>query len=825
MLQNFFIKLKETGYNYTDDICNELDISPLVAKLLINRGLTDISECERFLNSKIEYLHDPFGLSDLSKAIDRIIEAINKKHNIWIYGDYDVDGVTSTSILILFFESLGVNVKYYIPNRFTEGYGLNNNAIDYIINKGCDLLITVDCGISSIDAINYCNQRNLDVIITDHHNCQSELPNAYAIINPLKPKDKYPFKKLAGVGVSFKLIQGLAKKLNTKIDYNQILPIVAIGTVADVVPLVDENRILVKQGLNLINSSENNGIKALLEITGLRNSKISSGHIGFVIGPRINAAGRLDSALKGVELFICKSLVEAIRLAKELDDENRKRQEIEARILKEAEEIIESNIDLNKQKVLVLSSYNWHHGVIGIVSSRITEKYYRPSVLIAIEDEIGKGSARSIPNFDIFNSMLKVKNLFEKFGGHKQAAGLSILKENIEEFKLEINKIADTILSEEDLKKEIEVEFILDNKDISFTNIEQLKMLEPFGIGNPTPIFIIRDAVITEIKKIGKDREHLKFKVKIDKDYFDCISFNKGYLFDSLNESDIVDLIVSLEINEYRGNKKIQLRVNEIMLNKLCFDSYSDEFYNFYVDRYIDFIEKIELKNINFNNNNKKNKLRYILEKLTNEENILIIINNFYNFIEIYKEISIKGREFTKKTGVSFGFTRNEKINNIVLLGQYKDLLNKYSEIINYDYNIFNNSSSFSDKIIDLTSYNDIKCLYYDLLYIIPTIDELRYTYLTLVKNNNHSIDEYVLIINNRFRNFNKYKFKIALEIFKKALLIEYSIIDNKILGIKFNNIKEKIDIKSVPIYRKSLQILDYYEKMIKAKNNIKEEK
>ncbi|MGO1478382.1 single-stranded-DNA-specific exonuclease RecJ, partial [Senegalia sp. (in: firmicutes)] len=485
-----FLKVLNQDENDIKSISKEMNISYLITKILLNRGIKNKKDIEKFLNPTYDDFHDPFLLNDMKLASKRIMEAIELDEKIWIYGDYDVDGVTSTSLLVNFFSQIGIKVQFYIPNRHSEGYGLNKSAIDYIKMQKGNLIITVDCGITSISEADYANEIGIDMIITDHHTPSESLPKAIAVINPSRHDSTYPFKKLAGVGVAFKLVQAVSFEFEIEVDYLSLLPIVAIGTVADIVDLIDENRLIVKKGLDLIKETSNLGIKSLIEVTGLDNKKVTSGHVGFIIGPRINAAGRMESASLGVELFTSTDYEKALEISKKLDEENKNRQRVEAEILEKAEKMVKKH-DMANDNIIVLASKDWHSGVIGIVSSRITEKYHRPSILISIDDKgIGKASARSIGPLNIYDALKECKDLFLGFGGHSQAAGLSIEQENITLFKEKINNIVGNMLDDEDFIKEVKIDAIVEAEDISISTVNILENLSPFGMGNSSPVFL-----------------------------------------------------------------------------------------------------------------------------------------------------------------------------------------------------------------------------------------------------------------------------------------------------------------------------------------------
>lgn len=808
-----FIKLVDKDYSNLDNLSTNLGISNLTAKVLINRGINTFDDCSQFLNPKLEDFYDPFLLNDMDKGVARILQSISNNENIWVYGDYDVDGVTSTSLLKLFFKQLGIDVSYYIPDRFTEGYGLNKDAIDYILDKKGQLIITVDCGITSLDVVNYCNENGIDIIITDHHHCQEKLPQAVAVINPNREDNKYPFTKLAGVGVALKLIQALAMKLDIAVNYDQLLPIAAIGTVADVVSLTDENRVIVKNGLSLINSTPNFGIQALLAVTGLKEKKINSGHIGFVIGPRINATGRLKSAKYGVELLISKTMEDAMQLAQRLDDENKKRQNIEADILMEAEDIIRREIDLDNERVLVVASENWHHGVIGIVSSRLTEKYYRPSILISIEDGEGRGSARSIPMFDMFDGLNRCKELFNKFGGHKQAAGLSLDKENIKILRKEMNKIATELLTEEDLIPEISVDSEIKSDELTMDNVSELNALEPFGMGNPSPIFLCRNAKINMIRQIGKEKNHLKLNIQLDNLELDCVGFNLGYLNENINIGDIVDIAGSLDINQYKGNENLQLIIKEIKSKYESLNTLDNQYYSSLNKSFFNGSKELKINDYNgIKIINNKDRVDYLIKLLIKSEKTMVFINNYKNAQRLLSDIEVRGRDFKKRVTISYNRNDDSTKNSIVINPILREInFNDYKTFILYDMcfdeNVYCNIiDMFREKdLIILLDKKDIEINNEVLVDIIPSVDDLRVIYKSFIGKYEVFKLNVFDYINNLIKNtnivLNKGKLELALEVLKDGNLINFKKINNDFFYIKLLRNNCRIDIQKLPSY------------------------
>ncbi len=550
--------LKEKNNAEVERLMKKYEISKICASVLSNRK--QVLEGES-IESKSFY--DSFLIKDMQLAVNRIKAAIDNKEKITIYGDFDADGVTSTTILYMYLKDCGADVGYYIPDRMEEGYGINETALQTIQQNGTTLIITVDTGITAVDDINAVKQHGIDVIVTDHHEPKDIIPDCVAVIDPKREDCEYPYKELAGVGVVFKLIQALDNGENAADIIRKYLPFVCLGTIADVAPLTDENRLLVKSGLQLFHKSENLGIQALLKSTGFENKKISAGNIGFVIAPRINASGRLGSAKKGIELFLCDDPVRADEIAADLANENKNRQKMEQEIYTEALKIIESN-KLNENKVIVVASKGWHQGIIGIVSSKITEKYYKPSILITInENGVCKGSGRSISSFNLFEALSNNAELLQKFGGHSLAAGLTVEEDKIDEFSKSINAYADSVMKENDFTPQIFIDDVLYSENLSTDTVNQLKMLEPFGMGNPVPVFMVEKAKIKLIN-VSYDKKHLRLQLIKNGVLLDVIGFNMANRYELFKQKMIVDVVGTISINEYAGVTKLQLLLKDI---------------------------------------------------------------------------------------------------------------------------------------------------------------------------------------------------------------------------------------------------------------------
>lgn len=547
-------------------LSSEVNIPKAIAKVLVARGIDTREKMEKFFNPSLNDLYDPFLMEDMDKAVDRIQRALLNKEKILIYGDYDVDGTTGASMLYLFLKELGANVEVYIPDRFKEGYGISKVGIQRAYEKGASIMIAVDCGITAINEVKFAKNFGIDVIICDHHEPGDVIPDAYAVLDPLKETCQYPFKYLSGCGVAFKLIQALQKKLNVDIDPYQYLDFVAVAASADVVPLVDENRILVKYGLDLLNSSNPRvSFLALLEKAGLKGKKINTWHIGFIIGPRINAVGRLGDATRAVEFLISNDYSSASIWAEELDRENERRQALDRTAFEEAVNMIESNGIFEKDKVFVLYNEKWHQGVIGIVASKIVEKYYRPTILLTYADGVLKGSARSIPNFDIYHALKKCEEMLIQFGGHKHAAGMILHPEKLDDFKIAINKFADEIVNDEMLVREINIDAMVDINEVSESIYEYwrlLKNFEPYGPGNPEPVFLAPNVSIFDVKTFGNN--HLKFKIKSNGVTVDAVGYGLGDLYGEFSGRERASVVFTFDEGNWNGQQVIQFKVKDL---------------------------------------------------------------------------------------------------------------------------------------------------------------------------------------------------------------------------------------------------------------------
>ena len=547
-----------------------IGLHPLVCQILSNRGYASAEEVEKFLNPSLADLHDPFIMKDMEKAVDRLIKALRQREKIVVYGDYDVDGITSISLLVRYLSQLGADIGYYIPHRMVEGYGLSEAGLDIVAEMGASLVITVDCGISAYDAISYANSKGLEMIVTDHHEPAGEqMPDAVAILNPKQSGDDYPEKELAGIGVAFKLCQGLSEKLGVgQHQLNEHLDLVAIGSIADIVPLLGENRIFARVGLEKMKESEKPGIWALINLTGLENKDLDSSDIVFSMAPRINAVGRMGDAERGVKLFLTDDLKEARELANILEQENRFRREVDVQTLSEAREAIGQQVDLDQRRTIVLHSESWHPGVLGIVASRIVEEFYRPTVLISFDETgEGKGSARSIANFHLHNALLRCENHLEVFGGHKYAAGLQLRKENLQDFIECFDRVAHEIITPHDLVPEISVDLEIDLSQANHELLESLDGFRPYGPGNPRPVLVASNLSVVGYPKIVGSN-HLKMRVRKNGYQLEAIGFGMADKLKEINTArEKVSIAFVLEENIWNNMRQLQANLKDIKVS------------------------------------------------------------------------------------------------------------------------------------------------------------------------------------------------------------------------------------------------------------------
>lgn len=549
--------VNRTNPEFLRYLSDKTSVSPLLAQILVNRGIRDADSIKSFLSPSLDDFHDPFLLPDMDKGVERLKTAIKRNETIFVHGDYDADGITATALLISALNTLKLKVHYHIPNRISEGYGISSKGIQKAKACGAGLIITVDCGISSATEVLYARSLGMDVIITDHHEPPDALPEATAVIDPHRKDSQYPFKYLAGVGVAFKLIQALIQNTEHRAqntDLNKYLDLVAIGTVADSVPLMDENRLFAAFGLRQINNEPcRMGIRALKKAAAIEKP-LGSGQLSFTIVPRINAAGRLDDAGEVVELFLTEDEEKARDIAGLLEEQNRKRQKIEGEVLQSALSMLHPH---HREHAIVLSSHDWHPGVIGIVASRLVEKFYRPVFLFSVKESVARGSARGIPSFHLYNAIAECSGLLIGFGGHKQAAGLKVAADNLPAFKEQMNRIVERSLTKEDTIPLLEIDAAVNLSDVDFNLVNELRLLEPFGDSNREPVFGAKNIEIVNHRIVAGN--HLKMQLRQGRINIDTIGFNMADQLPKIGRAQSVDIAFVPSINEWNGNRSLQL--------------------------------------------------------------------------------------------------------------------------------------------------------------------------------------------------------------------------------------------------------------------------
>ncbi len=547
-------------------LADQLNITSIIATLLVNRGVSNFKEAEAFFRPKAEHIHDPFLMKDMDKAIERIQLAIKENERILIYGDYDVDGTTSVSLVYSFFKPIYSNIDFYIPDRYKEGYGVSIAGIEYAKDNNCSLIIALDCGIKSIEHVDYAKSLDIDFIICDHHLPGSEIPKAYAVLDPKRIDCEYPFKELSGCGIGFKLVQAYCQVENIPLEnILKLLDLVVVSIASDIVPVTGENRTLAYLGLEYLNTSPRPGLKALIEKTDCK--ELSINEIVFFIGPRINAAGRIDHAQHAVALLIAETYEEAKRLCEIVDVKNTERKEFDQSITLEAIELLENDIELRNKKSTVLFNSEWHKGVIGIVASRLIDKYYRPTIILTESNGHAAGSARSVNGFDIYEAISSCSDLLEQYGGHKYAAGLTMKIENIPAFIDRFEEIVSNTIHVNSLQQEIEIEAELNLIEFNAKFYRILKQFAPFGPGNSKPVFISSNVQLAgDMRVVGKQvSNHLKFSIVQNGSYlFECIAYGLGHYYEKLQDVQSFDICYSIEENTWRDKTSIQLNVKDI---------------------------------------------------------------------------------------------------------------------------------------------------------------------------------------------------------------------------------------------------------------------
>jgi len=559
MSSHSILRIATPNVSLQNQLTKELGISKILAQILINRKITSIPAAEKFLKSSISDLISPHLFLDMPKAISLVKKAKENKEKVMVFGDYDVDGITSTVLLKNTLVGMGLEVLHHIPHRVNEGYGLNPGIVRFARENQVKLMVTADCGIVNHEEIEALRQGNIDVIVTDHHEPQdAHLPAASSIINPKLKHSGYPFRELAGVGVAYKFAQAVSGSLLV-----DDLDLVALGTIADSVPLTGENRIIAKEGLTRLPQTKRLGVRAIIENAGIENKKFNSTYVSFIIAPRLNAPGRMDYAEVSLKLLMCQDIQAAQGLAQELEKFNRQRQKIESKILEEAEELINQQMNFKENRVIVIAKEDWHQGVLGIVASKLADRFYRPAIVISIKDDLCKGSARSIKNFHLFDALTDSKELLDSFGGHAHAAGLLITKDNIDEFRKSINKLASDRLTLEDLlpSKDIDAQLLLG--DLNAPLVKELELLEPFGMANPEPLFYTRNLKLKGQLQL-LNRGTLKFWATDGVTTLEVIAFGMSNLRESLLQADSFDLVYTPKIDNWRQEESMILEAKDI---------------------------------------------------------------------------------------------------------------------------------------------------------------------------------------------------------------------------------------------------------------------
>ncbi len=606
-------------------------VPKFVAAVLLSKGLTSREDIERFTRRDSTAFHNPYLLKDMDKAVERIDEALDNGEKITVYGDYDADGITAAYILYTYLKTKTDNVNYYIPDRIDEGYGLSNSAIDALADT--NLIITVDTGITACEQVEYAKLKGIDVIITDHHTPLEQIPDAVAVVDHKKEDCRYPYKELAGVGVALKLAYALSDCDDDIIQ--RYCHMAAIGTIADLAEITGENRYIVQRGLQSLHKTDNIGLKALFSVANIEQRNISAATIGFIIGPMLNAAGRVASAYMSLDLLLSDKLADALDMAQRLCDENNKRKSEEKAIAQQAFDIIEKS-PLKDDGVIVVSGEGWHHGVIGIVASRVTERYYKPSIVVSTDGELGKASCRSVEGFNLFEAISACSDDLVKFGGHKMAAGLTVEQGRIDDFRSHINAYAKDLLTEEVLTPKLHIDCQLDMDEFTPTNIEKLKLLEPYGVGNKTPVFCICGAMIRNIR-ISKP--HAFLNLEKDGILFTVPAFNKADAFENAGSGDMIDIAGTLNINEYNGTRTPQMILQDWR--------YSD---NFCIRR--DDIAQVYRLLCASDGSVYKEFMKAALKDVSLHK--LYICMNILQELDIIKDLDIDGESVTFRRGINF---------------------------------------------------------------------------------------------------------------------------------------------------------------------------
>jgi len=560
--------LSSNEKNKIDELAKETKLHPVLAELLVGKGIQTKEEVEKFLYPSLNDLHDPFLLPDMDAAIRRIEKALGRKERILIYGDYDVDGTSAVSLVYKFFRKITNNIDYYIPDRYDEGYGVSFQGIDYAVKTGVSLIITLDCGIKAVSKVAYAKEKGIDFIICDHHMPDVELPDAVAVVDAKRTDSIYPYDELSGCGVGFKLVQAFSQRNDMPFsEIEPLLDLVAVSIAADIVPLTGENRIMIYHGLKHLNSNPSYGFRGIIEICGLNRKSLTVSDIVFKIGPRINASGRMMNGKEAVDLMLSADMVSARQKSKNIDEYNEERRELDKKITDEAIDYINNHLDISAQKSIVLYNETWHKGIVGIVASRLTEKYFRPTVVLTKSNEMISGSARSVIGFDVYKAIESCRDILENFGGHTYAAGLTLREEHLEEFTKRFQTLSFDEIESKMMRPQINVDAEITFSEITPELVEGLKLFAPFGPDNENPVFLTRDVFDSGGSKlVGKDSQHIKLELKDNSTNrsMQAIAFGKKEHFEKIKNGIPVDICYTIEENTYNNNSFTQLIIRDI---------------------------------------------------------------------------------------------------------------------------------------------------------------------------------------------------------------------------------------------------------------------
>ncbi|TYP50375.1 single-stranded-DNA-specific exonuclease RecJ [Thermosediminibacter litoriperuensis] len=834
---------------------NAENLHPVILKLLKSRGIDRKEDVERFLRASLEDMYNPMLLKDMDKAVQRVKKGLAAGEKITVYGDYDVDGITGCCLMVRALREMGGNIDFYIPSRLDEGYGLNREALDKIAREGTTLIITVDNGIASHDEVRYAKELGVDVIITDHHEPHEVVPDAAAVINPKQRDCPYPFKNLAGVGVAFKFIQALVGSSEEIIV--KYLDLAALGTIADMVPLVDENRIIAKHGLKALKNTDKPGLLALLSQSRLNDVELDAEKISYILAPRLNAAGRLSDSAVAVQLLLTDDDGEAGELAVTLENLNRERQTLETKIYNEVREYIVKSIDPENDRVIVASSPRWHPGVIGIVASKLAQFYCKPCILIAEEGEEGKGSARSIPGFNIFEALNRLSHMLDKFGGHEQAAGFTIRVKEIGALRSKINELAGKV-SRENWDARLKIDLEVKPDDINMELAEQLKILEPFGFGNPKPLFVCKNLSVERIRAVGEGEKHLKLFLKKRKKEFSAIGFNLGAYKDELEMAPFIDAAFYLELNEWEGIREPQLNLKDIKVpylrDELMIKLEEEYFKRFFsksamLAGYLcSPADKVSSQKDNagmLKLVKTKNKRQYVKDLFESNERAMVKVNTPYQAWRLLAYLR-RFEHIKSNLGVFFNCDKTDIKNkkNIVLINPHADSHRQVSdfvdEIVFYD-------PPFSIELMEAHVFNapSLKA------HLIFNRDDLRYNYMvcekllprkelftavfeflyrTLCKEPaGFSLKDISKFLGKRdFRKANYIGIINVLNIFEEMGILKYTVEGDMVQIIQFNRNVRDLDHRLSPTYQMLLnlraKVIEFYNNFYKIQELFKQE-